>query len=149
MPFSTHASPVFSSYLQRTVLLSFFLKIGYNVTKFFKKGVCAIAEEINALARIIDLCQQRNYSYYELAKRSGIPYSTLNTILLKGSNPSLHTLQRLCEGLGISLQQFFHDGSSPTVLTSQQEECLSLFNVLNHEDQSLAIAFMKGLARKL
>ena len=119
------------------------------MTRFLKKGVCTIAEEINALARIIDLCQQRNYSYYELAKRSGIPYSTLNTLLLKGANPSLPTLQRLCEGLGITLQQFFHDGSSPKVLTAQQEECLSLFSVLNHEDQSLAIAFMKGLAHKL
>lgn len=108
-----------------------------------------MAEEINALARIIELCQERNYSYYELAKRSGIPYSTLNTLLLKGTNPSLPTLQRLCEGLGITLQQFFAEGESLAHLTPQQEECLSLFSILNPEDQAIAIAFMKGLARKL
>ena len=108
-----------------------------------------MAEEINALQRIIELCQERNYSYYELAKRSGIPYSTLNTLLLKGANPSLPTLHRLCEGLGITLQQFFSDGATPVALTDRQEECLSIFRILNQEEQQLAIAFMKGLAHKL
>ena len=107
-----------------------------------------MAEELNALERITELCRERNFSYYELAKRSGIPYSTLNTLLLKGANPSLPTLHRICDGLGITLQQFFSDGEAVS-LTSQQEECLSLFRILNKEEQALAIAFMKGLARKL
>jgi len=106
-------------------------------------------EEINALARITDLCRERNYSYYELAKRSGIPYSTLNTLLLKGANPSLPTLNRICDGLGITLQQFFSDEETPVSLTPQQKECLSLFRVLTKEEQDLAIAYMKGLARRL
>ena len=106
-------------------------------------------EEINAMARITALCQERNYSYYELAKRAGIPYSTLNTLYLKGTNPSLPTLHRICEGLGITLQQFFSDGEKNSELTPRQEECLCLFSILNREDQDLAIAFMKGLAKKL
>lgn len=106
-------------------------------------------EEINAMARITALCQERNYSYYELAKRAGIPYSTLNTLYLKGTNPSLTTLHRICEGLGITLQQFFSDGEKTSELTPRQEECLSLFSILTREDQELAMAFMKGLAKKL
>ena len=108
-----------------------------------------MSEEINAMARITALCQERNYSYYELAKRSGVPYSTLNTLYLKGTNPSLPTLQRICDGLGITLQQFFSDGETPGDLTPSQEECLSLFRVLTKEDQALALACMKGLAKKL
>ena len=106
-------------------------------------------EELNVLSRIMELCKERNYSYYELAKRSEIPYSTLNTLLLKGTNPSLPTLHRICDGLGITLQQFFSDGEAPATLTHQQEECLSLFSVLTKEEQAMAIAYMKGLARKL
>ena len=104
---------------------------------------------MDALERLKALCQQRRLSYYELAKRSGIPYSTLNTLLLKGSQPSLPTLTRLCEGLGISLPQFFSDPEDEQNLTDPQKECLSLFSVLNAEEQALAIAYMKGLAHQL
>jgi len=107
-------------------------------------------EDINVLERITDLCRERNFSYYELAKRAGIPYSTLNTLLLKGTHPSLPTLKRICEGLGITLQQFFaEDNSRYVTLTPQQEECLALFSILAREEQAMAIAYMKGLARKL
>ncbi len=106
-------------------------------------------EEMDVLQRIRELCQQRNYSCYELAKRSGIPYSTLNTMLLKGAQPSIPTLRRLCGGFGISMQQFFAGDEDAAVLTEAQKECLSLFCVLTSEEQALAIAYMKGLAHKM
>lgn len=108
-----------------------------------------MAEETDVLERIRQMCRERNYSVYELAKRSGIPYSTLNTLLLKGTQPSLPTLRKLCAGLGITLQQFFSEEEEPQVLTPAQKECLSLFRILASEEQALAIAYMKGLAHKL
>ena len=108
-----------------------------------------MAEEMDVLERIKALSRERNYSYYELAKRSGIPYSTLNTLLLKNTQPSLPTLRRLCNGLGISLQQFFAGEDEVLSLTPEQKNCLSLFSVLTAEEQALAIAYMKGLAHKL
>lgn len=101
------------------------------------------------LERLKVLCRERNWSYYELAKRSGIPYSTLNTLLLKGTQPSLPTLKRLCTGLGISMQQFFSDDEQAQVLTQEQKECLSLFQLLTAEEQALALSYMKGLAHRL
>lgn len=106
-------------------------------------------EEVDVLERIRQLCRERNFSYYELAKRSGIPYSTLNTLLLKGTQPSLPTLRKLCAGLGITLQQFFTENAGELPLTDAQKECLSLFSILTSEEQALAIAYMKGLAHKL
>lgn len=106
-------------------------------------------EELDVLERIRALCAERNYSFYELAKRSGIPYSTLNTLLLKGTQPSLPTLKRICSGLGISLQQFFSGDDEAYTLTSEQKECLSLFSILTSEEQALAIAYMKGLSHRL
>lgn len=106
-------------------------------------------EEMDVLKRIRDLCQERNLSYYELAKRSGIPYSTLNTLLLKGAQPSLPTLHRLCSGFGISVQQFFAGEGDAYLLTPGQKECLSLFSILTEEEQALAITFMKGMAHQL
>ena len=100
-------------------------------------------EEVDVLERIRQLCRERNLSCYELAKRSGIPYSTLNTLLLKGTQPSLPTLRKLCAGLGITLQQFFAENAADTSLTREQKECLSLFSVLTSEEQALAIAYLK------
>ena len=104
---------------------------------------------MDAMQRLRELCQERKLSYYELAKRAGIPYSTLNTLLLKDSQPSLPTLYRLCDGLGITVQQFFGNEAELTQLTPAQQECLSLFSLLSPEDQALAMAYMKGLAHRL
>lgn len=100
-------------------------------------------------ARIKQLCEERNISYYELAKRSDIPYSTLSTMLHKSNQPSLITLRKICDGLGITLSNFLNVEGESVSLTDAQNECLSLFNLLSVEEQQLAIAYMKGILKKL
>ncbi len=106
-----------------------------------------MVEEFDALARIRLLCAERGYSCYELAKRSGIPYSTLNTMFLKENQPSIPTLRRVCSGFGITLQQFF-GADADSSLTAEQKECLALFSILTAEEQALVMAYMKGLAHR-
>ena len=106
-------------------------------------------KDFNPLERIRGLCTERNWSYYQLSKASGIPYSTLNTMLHKEHMPSLPTLQKLCQGFGISMAEFFEPGRNQRGLTENQRQCLSLFTSLPAKDQELALAFMKGLGRKL
>lgn len=108
-----------------------------------------MSSDCNVIKRIKELCKERKLSYYELAKRSEIPYSTLNTMILKENQPSLPTLRKLCNGFGISLIQFFNEEGSNTSLSERQKECLALFDILSPEEQALAIAYMKGLAHKL
>lgn len=106
-------------------------------------------QEFNVNNRIKELCEERGFSYYELAKRSEIPYSTLNTMILKENQPSLTTVRKLCSGFGITLQQFFNTESTPVALSQTQKECLALFDVLTPEEQALAITYMKGLLHRL
>ncbi len=105
--------------------------------------------DYNVNARIKQLCEERGFSFYELAKRSEIPYSTLNTMLLKENQPSLSTLKKLCNGFGITLLQFFNTEDTPVALSDAQKECLALFDVLTSEEQALVIAYMKGLTHRL
>lgn len=105
--------------------------------------------EFNVNERIKELCEERGFSYYELAKRSDIPYSTLNTMILKANQPSLSTLRKICNGFDITLLQFFNTTDVPVELSEIQKECLHLFDVLTSEEKALAIAYMKGLSHQL
>ena len=58
--------------------------------------------------RIQQLCAQNSCSVNALAHRAGVPPTTLKNILYGNSrNPGVVTIKKLCDGLGISLQQFF------------------------------------------
>ena len=108
-----------------------------------------MTEDFNVNKRIKELCEKYGFSYYELAKRSEIPYSTLNTMLLKENQPSLSTLRKLCSGFGITLLQFFNTEEVPVTLSEQQKKCLTLFDGLNKEEQELVFAYMKGLLHQI
>ncbi|MCD7717342.1 MAG: helix-turn-helix transcriptional regulator [Lachnospiraceae bacterium] len=106
------------------------------------------SKELQALNRIQELCEERGWSYYRLAKASGITYSTLNTMIHKQNLPSLTTLQKICDGFGISLTDFFDPNRDVSGLTDEQAKCLSLFTSLTPQKQELALAYMKGLSEK-
>lgn len=106
-------------------------------------------KEFDSLERIQELCSERNWSYYQLSKVSGIAYSTLSTMMNKHNAPTLPTLQKICSGFGISLTDFFEPDRSSRFLTEDQSECLSLFTALSPEDKRLALAYLKGLSKKL
>ena len=58
--------------------------------------------------RIAMLCKEKNMTQYQLSMKSGVPQSTLSTIM-NCTFPSmkLRILYEICEGLGISLEEFF------------------------------------------
>ncbi|MBP5662333.1 MAG: helix-turn-helix transcriptional regulator [Clostridia bacterium] len=58
--------------------------------------------------RILVLCEQKNYTIYKLAMESAVPPSSIKNILYgKSKNPGIVTIKLLCDGLGISLTEFF------------------------------------------
>ena len=58
--------------------------------------------------RITELCKERDISIYRLAYLSGIPRTTLQHIAgSEKSNPRLLNIKRICDGLEISLFDFF------------------------------------------
>ena len=59
--------------------------------------------------RIIFLCGEKNITINKLAAESGIAPSTIKNILYgKSTNPGIVTLKKLCDGLDISLTEFFN-----------------------------------------
>jgi len=58
--------------------------------------------------RIEELCAEKDISLNMLATMSGVTQSTLNNIVSGGSkNPTVSTVKKVCDGLGITVIQFF------------------------------------------
>ena len=69
--------------------------------------------------RILQLCEQRNMSINKLASVSALPPSSVKNILYgKSQNPKLITIKMICDGLGITLGEFF---STPEFDALEQE----------------------------
>ena len=58
--------------------------------------------------RIIDLCNERDIAINALANMSGISPSTVYSMLNeKSQNPGVVSIKKICDGLEISLREFF------------------------------------------
>ena len=59
--------------------------------------------------RILELCRDRDISINRLSSMSGVTQSTVNNIV-SGRNRSttISTIKKLCDGLGITIEEFFH-----------------------------------------
>ena len=69
--------------------------------------------------RIVQLCNERNIAINELANIAGISPSTVYSILNeKSQNPGAVTIKKLCDGLEITLGEFF---STPEFDALEQE----------------------------
>ena len=59
--------------------------------------------------RILELCAEHNIAINALANTSGVAPSTVYSILNeKSKNPGVVSIKKLCDGLGISVREFFN-----------------------------------------
>ena len=80
------------------------------------------AQEI-LIARINELCKNDGMTYYTLSYRSTIPLTTLMHIMDGTTkNPGIFTLMKICDGLGVSLSEFFDtEGFEEAVIETRNE----------------------------
>lgn len=93
-------------------------------------------QETEISQRIRELCNLRGWSIYRLAKECGITYSTLCTMLNSANYPSIPTLSKICNGLGISLTDFFDPQKPSTFLDPQALSHLQMWTQLTEENRA-------------
>ena len=70
-------------------------------------------------ARLLQLCGEKNLSINKLATVSALPPSSVKNILYgKSNDPKIRTLKKRCDGLEITLGEFF---STPEFEKLEQE----------------------------
>ena len=95
------------------------------------------------IAKIEQLCEKKNISRYRLAQKSGIAQSSISTLLNRKSVPT-----KICDGLDITLAQFFTEDEEYPDLTSDQKQLLSDWNAMDDHQKELVKAYIQGVIRK-
>lgn len=101
--------------------------------------------ECDIIERIKAICVARSWSFYRLAKKSGITYSTLCTMLHKANAPSMSTLIKICNGLEITLAEFFDEGNERVLLTDTQRKHLDNWDALSIENRQIVDNYIRFL----
>lgn len=109
--------------------------------------------ELNGtLVKIQELLAERDWSLYKLAKSSCIPYSSLNSLFHKNHQPTVSTLEKICEGFHITMSEFFAENTPFRAetydITKEELELVHTIRRLNKRERRLLSGFIKLLREK-
>ena len=101
---------------------------------------------MDILEKITELREERHWSEYQLAEKSGLTQSTISSWYRKGILPSIPSLSKICDAFGLSLSQFFlEDELQPVVLNSKQATLLEYATRLAPEQYDALLRFLQTL----
>lgn len=104
--------------------------------------------EDKVLDRIQQLLDFNQWSLYKLAKASELPYSSLNNLFNRRTCPTIATLEKICNGFHISLNDFFNFKENPLrneTISEEEQHLLNAYASLSQKDKALLTAYLKGL----
>jgi transcriptional regulator with XRE-family HTH domain len=94
------------------------------------------------LAAITTYREERGWTEYQLAERSGLPQSTISSWYRKNMMPTIPSLEKVCAAFGITLSQLFAEGDAPVSLTESQRKLLKRWSRLSEEQQAVVFALI-------
>ena len=86
------------------------------------------------LSVITQYREDRGWSEYQLAEKSGLPQSTISSWYRKNMMPTVASLEKICSAFGITLSQLFAQDDAVS-LTASQRRLLEAWAKLNKEQQ--------------
>lgn len=93
------------------------------------------------LAEIFRYREERGWSEYQLAEKSGLPQSTISSWYRKKMMPSLSSLEKICSAFGITMSQLFAENEAVS-LTDSQKKLLERWSHLSKEQQEVIFALI-------
>ena len=89
--------------------------------------------------------EERGWTEYQLAERSGLPQSTISSWYRKNMVPTVPSLEKICNAFGITLSQLFAEGEAPVSLTESQRKLLESWSRLTEEQQTVVFALIEKM----
>ena len=89
--------------------------------------------------------EERGWTEYQLAERSGLPQSTISSWYRKNMVPTVPSLEKICNAFGITLSQLFAEGETPVALTESQRKLLESWSRLTEGQQAVVFALIEKM----
>ncbi len=86
--------------------------------------------------------EERGWTEYQLAERSGLPQSTISSWYRKNMAPTIPSPEKICTAFGITLSQLFAEEDAPVSLTEVQKKLLECWSRLSEEQQAVVFALI-------
>jgi len=101
--------------------------------------------EFDILKRIDQERDARGWTDYTLAVNSDLTQSTISTWRSRNLQPNLASIEKICNGLGITLSQFFSESDGNEHLNKDQQHILDLWNRLSPKQREALIKLIEAL----
>ena len=96
-------------------------------------------------SRIEELLAERGWSTYRMAQTCGLSQSAISNILKRGTCPSVPTLLTICQGLGITIAEFFEPLLGKGDLTPEEDALLQNWRTLPPDKKSALFPTLMSL----
>ena len=101
---------------------------------------------MNIFEKITTLREERHWTEYQLAEKSGLTQSTISSWYRKNLLPTIPSLMKICEAFEITMSHFFLENSNQSVvLNDRQMELLEAASKLDKEQMDALIKFLNKL----
>lgn len=97
--------------------------------------------------RLKQIRENMGFKIVDLAKSINISHSYLSEIEQGKKLPSFKTLQSICSAMGITLAEFFDDGTRPTPIPDHLKPLLEQARDLTPEQAELLANFIKTMKK--
>ena len=88
---------------------------------------------MDLIARISELLEERGWTKYQLAKEANLSQTTIQSMMKRGNNPTVATIEHCCRAFGITVSEFFNDDSRTTEFSLEERKLISDYRNLSHE----------------
>lgn len=89
--------------------------------------------------------EERGWTEYQLAERSGLPQSTISSWYRKNMVPTIPSLEKICTAFGITLSQLFAEEDTPVSLTDSQKQLLERWSRLSEDQKAIIFALIEKM----
>lgn len=98
--------------------------------------------------RLKQLMDERGMTMYTLSQRSGVSWTTIKNYFGRGTTRTVATMELRCNGLGITMAQFFDESCNTVHLTAEQQHLLDRWTVLSDEERKIVDGMLDVMVSK-
>lgn len=92
---------------------------------------------MDVIKRIDELKNERGWSDYTLASKSGLSSSTIANMHRRRTVPSVATLNMICSAFGITLSQFFNEDNECIPVNDEQADFIKKWSMLTDSQKKI------------